>query len=129
MKHIFILLCLALSTPSLASLSELDKKMSGKKIIVQNSYHPKPGKFDEVLALRIKASKLLKEFGFSSGIVLVGREQGPIVWHAEYESLEALNKEMNSWTPAQEKRFQKEILSKMKSLVDRFNRTSHYVVF
>ena len=151
MKHILILICLIFSYSSLAQewgtvfpsekeIAEMDKNMSAKKIIVQNFYYPKPGKFDEVLALRIEASKLLKEFGFSSGMVFVNRqtmdrqkgkeaEVASIIWHGEYESLESLKKEMNSWNPAQENRFQKEILSKMKLLIDRFKRTSNYIVF
>lgn len=117
----------------------MDKKMSGKRIIVQNFYYPKSGKLDEALSLRIVASKLLKEFGFSPGRVVVQRQTMDIskgkeaeiafvVWLSEYESLESLKKEMNSWSPAQETRFHKEILSKMKLLIDRFKRTSSYVV-
>ena len=123
--------------PTEKEMAELDKN-SSSRIIVQNSYYPKSGKFDDVLALRIAASKLLKEFGFSSGKVLVHRqtidslkgkeEVASVVWLCEYESLESLKKEMNSWNPAQENRFQKEILNKMKLLIDRFKRTSSYVV-
>lgn len=91
----------------------------GKKIVVQNHYYPKPGKFDEVLVLRIAASKLLKEFGLSSGQVLVNRQvegdDAPIIWQSEYESNEALKKEMNACTPEQEKRFEEEILKRMKT--------------
>jgi hypothetical protein len=50
--------------------------MLGKKIVVQNFYYPKPGKFDEVLALRVVASKLFKEFGFSAGMVNQSPENG-----------------------------------------------------
>ena len=107
---------------------------------MQNFYYPKPGKFDEVLALRVAASKLLKEFGSSPLKVLVNRqtidrskgkeaEVASIIWQVEYDSLETLKGEINSWTPAQENRFQKEILSKMKTLLDRFKRTSNYIVF
>jgi len=114
MKYFFILLGLMLSYPLFAQewgtvfptekeMAQMDKKMSGKKIIVQNSYYPKSGKLDEVLALRIVASKLLKEFGFSPGRVLVQRqtmdrskgkeaEIASIVWLSEYESLESLKK-------------------------------------
>ncbi len=151
MKYILILQCLMLSLPSFAQewgtvfptekeMAEMDKKMSGRKIIVQNSYYPKSGKFDEVLALRIAASELLKEFGFSPGRILVQRQMldrfkekeqeiASILWLSEYESLESLKKEMNSWSPVQENRFQKEILSKMKLVIDRFKRTSSYVVY
>ena len=151
MKHTLILLYFIFSFPLIASewgtsfptekeVSEMDRNMSGKKIVVQNFYFPKPGKFDEVLALRVEASKLLKEFGFSPGMILVHRqtmdrskgkeaEITSILWQVEYQSVESLKKEMNSWTPLQESRFQKEILSKMKLLIDRFKRTSSYVVF
>ena len=128
------------SFPTEKEISAMDNRMSGKRVVVQNYYYSKPGKVDEILALRIEASKLLKEFGFSAGNVLVNRqtmdrakgketEVASILWQVEYESLESLKKEMNSWTPIQESRFQKEILSKMKMLVDRFKRTSSYIVY
>jgi hypothetical protein len=151
MQYILILLCLTFSLTSTAQVwgtvfptekevLAMDNKMLDKRIVVQNFYYPKPGKFDEALALRIEASTLLEEFGFATGKVLVNRqtmdrskgkeaEVASILWQVEYESLESLKKEMNSWTPIQVNRFQKEILSKMNSLVDRFKRTSNYVAF
>lgn len=126
--------------PTEKEVVELDRAYSGKKIIVQNHYYPKVGKFDEVLALRIAASKLLKEFGLSAGRVLVNRqtmdkargkqqEVASVTWVAEYESLEALKNELNSFTPDKASRFKKEILNKMKLLVERAKRTSNYIVF
>jgi hypothetical protein len=126
--------------PTTKEISELDKTYSAKKILVQNHYYPKPGKLDEVLALRIAASKLLKEFGLSPGRVMVTRqtmdrangkqdEIAAVTFQSEYESLEALKKELNSFTADQQSRFQKEILDKMKLLIDRFKRASSYVVF
>lgn len=126
--------------PTEKEIAEIDRTYVGQKIIVQNHYYPKPGKFDEVLALRIAASKLLKEFGFVAGRVIVTRqtmdrangkqeEIASVVWHAEYESLRVLKTELNSYTAKQESRFQKEILIKMTLLIDRFKRTSSYVVF
>ncbi len=111
----------------------MDRTYTGQKIIVQNQYFPKTGKFDEVLALRIAASKLLKEFGMTAGRVLITRqtmdrakgkqkEVAAVVWHSEYRNLEALKTELNSYTAEQESRFQKEILDKMRLLVDRFKK-------
>jgi hypothetical protein len=148
---VFILLCSIFSFQSFAQewgtvfptdkeVAELDNTYSGKKIIVQNHYFPKPGKFNEVLALRITATKLLKEFGFSTGRVMVTRqimdrangkqdEVAAVTFQSEYENLAALKKELDSFTPDQKSRFDKEILSKMKLLIIRFKRTSGYVVF
>jgi hypothetical protein len=149
-KSILVTLCLLFSLPSLAQewgtvfpteieIAKLDITYAGKKIIVQNYYYPKPGKFGEVLALRITASKLLKEFGLSGGRIMVTRqtmdrasgkkiEIAAITYQSEYESLEALKKEINSFKPEQSTRFQNEILSKMGLIVYRFKRTSSYVV-
>lgn len=126
--------------PTDAEIAEMDSNYSGQKIMVENHYFPKPGKFNEVLALRIAASKLLKEFGLSAGKVTVTRQTldtangnqedvAAIVWHCEYKNLAALKKELSSFTGEQEKRFQKEILQKMKLLTVRHKRTSSYVVF
>jgi hypothetical protein len=126
--------------PTDKEIAELDKTYAAKKLLVQNHYCPKPGKLDEVLALRIAASKLLKEFGLSPGRVMVTRqtmdrangkqdEIAAVTFQSEYESLEALKKELNSFTADQQSRFQKEILDKMKLLIDRFKRASSYVVF
>jgi hypothetical protein len=146
---VLILLCSMFSFQSFAQewgtvfptdkeIAAIDKTYSGKKIIVQNHYYPKAGKFDEVLALRIAASKLRKEFGFSAGRVIVTRqtldrangkqeEVAAVTWHSEYESLGALKKELSSFTAEQESR-QKKILNKMSLLINRFRRTSSYVV-
>jgi hypothetical protein len=126
--------------PNEKEVAQIDRAYASQKILVQNHYYPKPGKFNEVLALRIAASKLLKEFGMTAGRVIVSRqtmdrangkqeEIAAIVWNAEYESLEALKKEINAYTAKQETRYQREILSKMKLLIDRFKRTSSYVMF
>lgn len=56
-------------------------------------------------------------------------EIASIVWQVEYDSLESLKKELQAWTPLQENKFKKEILSKMRMIVDRFKRTSSYIVF
>lgn len=117
----------------------MDRTYSGQKIIVQNHYYPKPGKLDEMLAVRIAASKLLKEFDFAAGRVMVTRqtmdgakgkqeEVAAVVWYSEYENLDALKTEMNSYTIEQKSRFQKEVLDKMRLLIDRFKRTSSYVL-
>lgn len=93
-----------------------------------------------MLALRIEASKLLKVLGYTAGRVMVKRqtmdrakekqeEVASVTWVAEYESLGALKKELNSFTPEANNRFKKEILNKMKLVVERFKRTSSYVVF
>jgi len=124
--------------PTDKEIAEMDKTYSGKKIIVENHYYPRPGKFDEVLALRIAASKLQKEFGFPAGRIMVNRqtrdmangkkeEVAEVIWLTEYESLGSLDKELKSYTAEQESR-QKEIISKMSLLVDRFKRTTSYVV-
>ena len=126
--------------PTDKEIAEMDKTYSRQKIILQNHYYPKLGKFNEVLALRIAASKLLKEFGFAAGRVMVTRqtmdraagkkeEIAAIIWLSEYENLEVLKTELNSYTPEQASRFQKEILNKMKLLTNRFKRTSSYVVY
>jgi|GEM_PF-4377748 len=150
-KLITIIICLVFSLQALAQrwgtafptdteIAEMDRKYSDQAIMVENHYFPKPGKFNEVLALRTAASKLLKEFGLSAGRVTVtrqtldstnGKEEdiAAIVWHCEYQNLAALKKELNSFTPEQEKKFQKEILQKMKLLTVKHKRTSSYVVF
>lgn len=126
--------------PTDNEMAKMDTTYADQKIIVQNHYYPKPEKFAEVLELRIEASKLLKKFGFTAGQILVTRQtmdrasgkQGEIaaiVWQVEYKNLSALKTEINSFTAEQNKQFQKEILSKMKLLIDRFKRTSSYVVF
>jgi hypothetical protein len=126
--------------PTEKEVAEMDKTHFGRKIVVQNHYYPKPGRFNEVVELRIAATKLLKEFGFSAGQVMVTRqtldrakgkkeEIAAVTFQSEYDSLEALKKELNSFTPEQKLRFQKEILNKMKLLIDRFKRTSSYVVW
>lgn len=95
--------------PTEKEMAEMDKTYSGQKIIVENHYYPKPGKFNEVLALRIAASKLLKEFGLAAGRVFVTRqtmdrakgkqqEVAAVVWHCEYESMGALKSELSSFT-------------------------------
>lgn len=139
-----ILLCSLFSLIAFAQedkeIVKIDKAYASKKIIVRNYYYPKPGKFDEVLALRIAASQLLKEFGLSAGRVLVTRqtmnkangkqeEIAAVTYLSEYENLAALEKELSSFTVEQNNRFQKEILNKMKPLIDRFKRTSSYVVY
>lgn len=103
------------------------------KILVENHYFPKSGKFEEVLSLRIAASKLLKEFGLSPGQVSVtrqteDREIAGIVWQCEYESLNALNAELKTFTPEKERRFKTEILDKMKLLVNKHKRIQRMVV-
>jgi hypothetical protein len=139
MKH-FLLLSFLFSVSSFAqnggdlfptdkAMAEIEKTYPGKKILVQNHYFPKPGKLDEVLALRITASKLLKEFGLSAGRVMVNRQTMEVTWFAEYESLDAIKTELKSFTAEKENRFKKEILSKMKPLIDGFKRSSNYVVF
>ena len=114
---LLILLCSFFSLPSFAQ----------EKIMVQNLYYPKPGKIDEVLALRIAASKLLKEFGMTSGRVMVSKET--VVWQGEYLNISALEKELKTFTPEQQERFKKEILERMKLLVDRHERTTSTIVF
>jgi hypothetical protein len=105
--------------PTDIEIAEMDKTYSGKKILVQNHYYPKPGKFDEVLALRIAASKLLREFSLSACRVMVTRqtmdrangkqdEIAAVTFQSEYESLEALEKELKSFTSEQKSRFPKE---------------------
>jgi hypothetical protein len=126
--------------PTDKEMAKMDVTYADQKIIVQNHYYPKPEKFDEVLELRIEASKLLKKFGFKAGQILVTRqtmdrasgkqgEVAAIVWQAEYKNLSALKTEINSFSAEQNKQFQKEVLSKMKLLINRFKRTSSYVVF
>ena len=146
-----IFICLVFSLQALAQrwgttfptdteIAEIDRNNSDQMIMIENHYFPKPGKFNEVLALRIAASKLLKEFGLSAGSVTVTRQTldtangkqedvAAIVWHCEYKNLAALKRELSSFTPEQDKRFQKEILQKMKLLTVRHKRTSSYVVF
>lgn len=114
---LLILLCSLFSFPSFAD----------QKILVQNHYYPKPGKFDEVLALRIAASKLLKEFGMTSGRVVVTGKT--VVWQGEYLNSSALEKELKAFTPEQQSRFKKQILDRMKLLIDRHERTSSYIVY
>lgn len=125
--------------PTDKEVAEMDRKFSDHKIVVENNYYPKPGKFEEVLTLRIAASKLLKEFGLSPGKITVARqtkdsakgkqaEVAAIVWSCEYKNLVALEKEISSLTLEQESRFQKEILQKMKTHTTRHKRTSSYVV-
>lgn len=103
------------------------------KILVENHYYPKPGKFEEVLALRIEASKLLKEFGLSAGQINISRqtedkEIAAIVWQCEYASMSALNAELKALTPEKERRFQTQILDKMKLLTHKHKRISRSVV-
>lgn len=153
MKKLIVLiwLCLTFSSRSSAQewgtvfptdkeVAKMDVTYANQKIIVQNYYYPKPGKLDEVRVLRVEASKLLKKFGLTAGQVLVSRqtmdrasgkqeEVATIIWHAEYQNLSALKKEMNSFTVEQDSQMQTEILNKMKLLVNRFKRTSSYVVF
>lgn len=153
MKELLILLWISFTISSLSfaqewgtvfptdqEVAKLDATHSNQKIIVENHYYPKPGKHDEVRALRIEASRLLIKFGFTAGQVLVTRqtmdrdsgkqdEIAAVVWRAEYKSLAALKAEVNSFTAEQEKQMKKEILSKMKLLINRFKRTSHYVVY
>jgi hypothetical protein len=54
-------------------------------------------------------------------------EVAAVTWHSEYESVGALKKELSSFTAEQESR-QKKILNKMSLLINRFRRTSSYVV-
>ncbi len=125
--------------PTDKAIVEMDKAYSGQRIVVENHYYPKPGKFDEVLALRIEASELRRKLGFTPGRILVNRqtmdrandkqeEVAAIIWHSEFENLETLKKELNSYTREQEK-LQKKIQDKMGLLINRFKRTSSYVVF
>ena len=100
--------------PTKKEVSKLDKKYPDKKIIIQNYYYPKEGKFDEVLTLRIKASNLLKKFGLKAGKIIINRqtsdtEEGhlmtaPLIWQAEYSSLNSLEKDLNLFTPKVKKR-------------------------
>ncbi len=102
-----------------------------RKVIVQNYYYPKPGKLEEVVALRIDASKLLKEFGLSSGKVMVieQKTKEAVIWESEYVSMQSLEKELNSLTAQQKAKFQTMILDKMKLLTTRFKRTQSFVVY
>jgi hypothetical protein len=98
---------------------------------VRNYYYPKPGKLEEVIALRIDASKLLKEFGLSSGRVMVAEqnEDEAVVWESEYQSIQSLNSELDSFTAHQKAKFKTMILDKMKLITTKFKRTQSVVVY
>ena len=125
--------------PTEQEIEKMDKSYVNNKITVQNYYYPKMGKFNEVLSLRVKASKVLKEFGLKSGQVMVARmttdtakgtkgEIAPIIWRVEYQSLKALKAELKTFTPKKSLRFKKEILDKVRPLLKRFKRTSNYII-
>lgn len=113
------------------SLSCYSSTYPARKVVVRNYYYPKPGKLEEVIALRIDASKLLKEFGLSSGRVMVAEqnEDEAVVWESEYQSIQSLNSELDSFTAHQKAKFKTMILDKMKLITTKFKRTQSVVVY
>ena len=59
--------------PTEQEIIKMDKSYIDKKVVVQNFYYPKHGKYSQVLSIRIAASKLLKEFGLQPGQVMITR--------------------------------------------------------
>lgn len=127
-RALWIFLFIMFSSHSFGQKTEMDKKYHGRKIIVQNFYYPKSGKLNEVLALRIAASERLKELGLTVGRVFITREIQSVVWQAEYQNLAAFEIELRKLSVKDKSKFDKDFREKMKLLINKFERTSSYVM-
>jgi len=93
-------------------------------IVVQNFYYPKPGKENEVLETRQRASKVRGQLGLPVGRILlrtsVSTTQPYIIWECEYPSLQAREEDVAKLDGSED--FTK-VQEHMGTLLEKFDRS------